>query len=199
MMNMLLSAGVNPSGFINLLFTGFYTHIVRLQLEYDLAINRLTISQLHALEKTYDARGKTSTRKLVVHSLFRTSPRKTVLPVTEEPDTRSLKAAKRCFFQQNLEILQRCRNSKKRSCCIRWRLGWLPGGKPRSCLKHPTQQLPKNRAICCLDMHRRLFMPKAICNPLSFLLNMLPLHQLHHNKLISTNHSHGQKLLVWLN
>ena len=50
MMNMLLSAGVNPSGFINLLFTGFYTHIVRLQLEYDLAINRLTISQLHALE-----------------------------------------------------------------------------------------------------------------------------------------------------
>ena len=113
----------------------------------------------------------------------------------------------------------------ERSCCIRWRLGWLPGGKPRSCLKHPTQQLPKNRAICCLDMHRRLFMPKAICNPLSFLLNMLPLRpsaplklaltwpqrwliicfilykldQLHHNKLISTNHSHGQKLLVWLN
>ncbi|PHZ08850.1 uncharacterized protein RHIMIDRAFT_267945, partial [Rhizopus microsporus ATCC 52813] len=65
-----------------------------------------------------------------------------------QPDTHSLKAAKRCFLQQNLEIRQRCRNSKlfsschrsisldpilwlpmsksERSRCIRWRLGWLP-------------------------------------------------------------------------
>jgi hypothetical protein len=104
---------------------------------------------------------------------------------------------RRRFLQQNLEIRQRCRNSKllsnchrsisldpilrlpmpksERSRCIRWRLGWLPGGKPRPCPKHPTQQLSKNHAINCLDMHRRLFMPETIRDPLSFLLNMLSL------------------------
>ncbi|ORE21987.1 hypothetical protein BCV71DRAFT_172556, partial [Rhizopus microsporus] len=55
----------------------------------------------------------------------------------------------------NLEIRQRCRDSKllsscrqsislnpilwlpmfksERSRCVHWRLGWLPGGKPRPC------------------------------------------------------------------
>ncbi|KAG1167700.1 hypothetical protein G6F36_012458 [Rhizopus arrhizus] len=113
------------------------------------------------------------------------------------PDTRSFKTAKRRFLQQNLEIRQQCRTSKQlshcrrsisidpilwlpmskseRSRCIRWRLGWLPDGKPRPCPKHPMQQLSKNHAINCLDMHRRLFMPKTAQDPLSFLLNMLPL------------------------
>ncbi|ORE06314.1 hypothetical protein BCV72DRAFT_329003 [Rhizopus microsporus var. microsporus] len=93
-------------------------------------------------------------------------------------------------------------SKSERSRCIRWKLGWLPGGKPRPCPKHPTQQLSKNHAISCLDMHRYL---------LSFLLNTLPLRpspiicsllheldQLHHNKLIFIKHSHGQKFLVWL-
>ncbi|ORE04530.1 hypothetical protein BCV72DRAFT_312765 [Rhizopus microsporus var. microsporus] len=163
-----------------------------------------------------------------------------------QPDTRSLKAAKRRFLQQNLEIRQRCRNSKllsscrrsisldpilwllmsksERSRCIHWRLGWLPGGKLRPCPKHPMQQLSKNHAISCLDMHRHLLMPETIRDPLPFLLNMLPLRpsvppnlaltwsqqwpilcslqheldQLYYNKLIPTKHSHGQKLLVWL-
>ncbi|KAG1537815.1 hypothetical protein G6F46_012598 [Rhizopus delemar] len=66
-------------------------------------------------------------------------------------------------------------SKSERSRCIRWRLGWLPSGKPRPCPKHPMQQLSKNHAINCLDMHRRLFMPKTAQDPLSFLLNMLPL------------------------
>ncbi|PHZ12165.1 uncharacterized protein RHIMIDRAFT_284199, partial [Rhizopus microsporus ATCC 52813] len=82
------------------------------------------------------------------YALSHTSLWKTTLFTTEEPDTRSLKAAKRRFLQQNLEIRQRCRNSKllsscrrsisldpilwmpisksERSRCIRWRLSWLP-------------------------------------------------------------------------
>ncbi|KAG0968919.1 hypothetical protein G6F31_002361 [Rhizopus arrhizus] len=251
-MNILSSVGVNPSGFSKLLCTRFYAHIVRPQLEYGLAINRFTVSQIHALEeaqnncikKIYGARGKAST-KVMLHmsklpllservsilqaqflfrslylpedallacllpyirstrgsqwyALSRTPLWKTVLSTTDEPDTRSFKTAKRRFLQQNLEIRQRCRNSKllsncrrsisldhilwlsmsmsERSRCIRWRLGWLPGGKPWPCPKQPTQQLSKNHAINCLDMHRRLFMPETIRDPLSFLLNVLPLH-----------------------
>ncbi|KAG1138667.1 hypothetical protein G6F37_009849 [Rhizopus arrhizus] len=131
------------------------------------------------------------------YALSRTPFRKTVLSTTDEPDTRSFKVAKRRFLQQNLEIRQRCRNSKllfncrrsisldpilwlsmlksDRSCCIRWRLGWLPGGKPRPCPKYPAQQFSKNHAINCLDMHRCLFLPETIRDPLSFVLNMLPL------------------------
>ncbi|PHZ13565.1 uncharacterized protein RHIMIDRAFT_236619 [Rhizopus microsporus ATCC 52813] len=123
-----------------------------------------------------------------------------MLSTTDEPDTRSPKAAKQRFLQQNLEIRQRCRNFKllsscrrsisldpilwlpmsksERSRCIRWRLGWLPGSKPQTCPKHPMQQLSKSHAISCLDMYRRLFMPETIRDPLSFLLNMLPLRPL---------------------
>ncbi|KAG1139476.1 hypothetical protein G6F38_009802 [Rhizopus arrhizus] len=73
-MNILSSVGVNPSGFSKLLCTRFYAHIVRPQLEYGLAINRFTVSQIHALEeaqnncikKIYGARGKAST-KVMLH------------------------------------------------------------------------------------------------------------------------------------
>ncbi|KAG1540170.1 hypothetical protein G6F49_012192 [Rhizopus delemar] len=178
--------------------------------------------------------------------LSRTPLWKMALSTTDELDTRSFKAAKRQFLQQNLEIRQQRRTSKQlshcrrsisidpilwlpmskseRSRCIRWRLGWLPGGKPRPCPKHPMQQLSKNHAINCLDMHRRLFMPETVQDPLSFLLNMLPLRpsippssaltwyqrwpiicsilheldQLHHDKLIPARYPHGQKLLTWL-
>ncbi|ORE07521.1 hypothetical protein BCV72DRAFT_326374 [Rhizopus microsporus var. microsporus] len=121
-----------------------------------------------------------NTRGSQWYALSCTSLWKTVLSTTEEPNTRSLKAAKRHFLQQNLETRQQCQNFKllsscQRSCYIRWRLGWLPGGKPRPCPKRPTQQLSKNHVISCLDMHRRLFMSETIRDPLSFLLNMLPL------------------------
>ncbi|KAG1183777.1 hypothetical protein G6F36_008199 [Rhizopus arrhizus] len=73
-MNILSSVGVNPSSFSKLLCTRFYAHIVRPQLEYGLAINRFTVSQIHALEEAqnncikeiYGARGKAST-KVMLH------------------------------------------------------------------------------------------------------------------------------------
>ena len=73
-MNLLLSIVVSPYDFSKTLSTRCYAHIVCLQLEYGLAINCFTISQLHALEEaqlTYikrvcDARRKAST-KLLLH------------------------------------------------------------------------------------------------------------------------------------
>jgi hypothetical protein len=73
-MNTLSSVGVNPSSFSKLLCTRFYAHTVRPQLEYGLAINHFTVSQLYALEKAqndcikkiYGARGKAST-KVMLH------------------------------------------------------------------------------------------------------------------------------------
>ncbi|KAG1647047.1 hypothetical protein G6F44_000217 [Rhizopus delemar] len=73
-MNVLKSIGINPSGFYRLLSTRFYAHIVRPQLEYGLAINRFTITQLKSIEdvqdtcirKIHGTRGKTCT-KLMLH------------------------------------------------------------------------------------------------------------------------------------
>ncbi|KAG1397713.1 hypothetical protein G6F60_008829 [Rhizopus arrhizus] len=72
-MNLLSSIGVNPSGFSELLSTRVYAHIIPPQLEYGVAINRFTSSQLHTLEaqdtcikRIYGARGKTFT-KVMLH------------------------------------------------------------------------------------------------------------------------------------
>ncbi|KAG1625268.1 hypothetical protein G6F44_012699 [Rhizopus delemar] len=73
-MNVLKSIGINPSGFSRLLSTRFYAHIVRSQLEYGLAINRFTNTQLKSIEdaqdtcirKIYGARGNAST-KMMLH------------------------------------------------------------------------------------------------------------------------------------
>ncbi|EIE86863.1 hypothetical protein RO3G_11574 [Rhizopus delemar RA 99-880] len=119
------------------------------------------------------------------------------LPSTgEELDKHMFKTAKKRFLQQSLEKLQQsghyklissCRRSvsldpilwlpmsyAERSRYIRWRLGWLPGGKPHPCPKHPMFKFTRKHAITCLNMHQRLYMPETITNPLSFLLNMLP-------------------------
>jgi hypothetical protein len=63
----------------------------------------------------------------------------------------------------------------ERSRCIRWRLGWLPGGKPRQCpncgyvrgttRKHLTE---------CLRFNDRLGFDPPVEDPLSHLLNRLP-------------------------
>ncbi|KAG1053411.1 hypothetical protein G6F43_004515 [Rhizopus delemar] len=50
MMDVLTSVGVNPNGFDRLLLTRFYAQIVHARLEYGLAINRLTASQIKILE-----------------------------------------------------------------------------------------------------------------------------------------------------
>lgn len=115
-------------------------------------------------------------------------------------------------------------STSEHSHCICWRLGWLPGGKPKPCPRHPAHHLSKKHAIGCRNMHRRLFMPEKIQDPLSFLLSMLPsrplvlsglalswsqswpvicsildkLDQLHWAVTIPITYSHGQVLLEWI-
>ncbi|KAG1057486.1 hypothetical protein G6F43_000685 [Rhizopus delemar] len=62
---------------------------------------------------------------------------------------------------------------EERSRCIRWRLGWLPGGALKPYPYHPNNNLSRRHAISCLNMHRRLCMPETIAGPISFFLNML--------------------------
>lgn len=109
--------------------------------------------------------------------------------------------------------------------CIKWRLGWLTGGKPRPCYKHPDINFSKRHALRCLDIHNRLMMPQTIIDPLSFLLNRLPQRQcrsrsiilnwkkrwpiicqilaeldfLHQHKPYPNGHfTYGQQLVEWL-
>lgn len=63
-----------------------------------------------------------------------------------------------------------------RSHCIRWRLDWLPGGRPRQYSKHLTCMLNRPHVIECYQIHQRLCIPFSILSPLSFLLNKLPTH-----------------------
>ena len=65
----------------------------------------------------------------------------------------------------------------ERSRCIRWRLGWLPGGKPKECILHPGQHWSRRHLFECLHVHDRLFLPSTIDDPISFLLNLLPLRK----------------------
>jgi hypothetical protein len=57
------------------------------------------------------------------------------------------------------------------SRCVRWRLGWLPGGVSRPHPLHPSQALIKFHYIHCLNMQRRLQLPETVSDHLSFLLN----------------------------
>ncbi|KAG1053854.1 hypothetical protein G6F43_004096 [Rhizopus delemar] len=120
-----------------------------------------------------------------------------MIPTSDDDlDTRAFKAFKRQFLQQSLVKRLTNRNSKplshrrrsvsldpilwlsmstsEHSHCICWRLGWLPGGKPKPCPRHPAHHLSKKHVINCINMHRRLFMPEKIQDPLSFLLSMPP-------------------------
>ncbi|KAG1548195.1 hypothetical protein G6F49_009974 [Rhizopus delemar] len=267
MMNVLTSVGVNPNGFDRLLSTRFYAQIVRARLEYGLAINRLTASQIKVLEdaqndclrRIYGASKRASTKvmrhlsrlptmkerlnilqaqflfrsftlpedalltKLMPHiqndrhqqwyKLSKSSLWKIMPPPVEELSLKAFKAIKKQFLQQSLDYQKQCKNSKLLSCCrptvsldpilwlpmtrkersrcIRWRLGWLPGGKPRPCPIHPNQTLTKSHAIQCLNMHNRLQMPSAIEDPLSFLLNILP------TKLPRSSHTVTPWILRW--
>lgn len=49
-MDLLASIGVSPTGFYMISSTEFYAQITCAWLEYDLAINRLTVSQIRTLE-----------------------------------------------------------------------------------------------------------------------------------------------------
>ncbi|KAI9483258.1 MAG: hypothetical protein EXX96DRAFT_519428 [Benjaminiella poitrasii] len=61
----------------------------------------------------------------------------------------------------------------ERSRTLCWHLGWLPDGRPQSCLYQPTAHFFRSHAIHCLNMHQRRFLPISIEDPLSFRLNLL--------------------------
>ncbi|EIE90780.1 hypothetical protein RO3G_15491 [Rhizopus delemar RA 99-880] len=67
----------------------------------------------------------------------------------------------------------RSASSSERSCALRWRLGWLPGGKPKPCLYHPNNGFIRTHSIKYLDMHRHLQLPISVKDPMSFILNKL--------------------------
>ncbi|KAG1128454.1 hypothetical protein G6F42_005961 [Rhizopus arrhizus] len=280
-MNQLSAIGVHPKGFSPLLGTRFYSHIVRAQLEYGLAITKITTFLSKQLEDVQNVclrrifggshtssiafllRSLTLPEDALLHHLpphirqprshsqwYRLSRSpiwKRCLPDPESLDRRSLKLIQRDYRQGNLDnkrsthasvLLQHCRptisldpvlwlpmSKSERSRCIRWRLGWLPGGRYKACPRHPDQSFTKAHTIHCLQMHRRLMMPETISDPLSFLLNMLPtkkhrspnttlswtirwpiicrilyeLDYLYHAKIPPTPPTHlGQRLLEWL-
>ena len=89
--------------------------------------------------------------------------------------------------EKHTKLLSHCRNDlivdpilripmtrSERSRCVRWRLGWLPLGKPQACPFHPNEFFSRQHSFSCLDMHKRLQMSKSIDDPLSYLLNLLP-------------------------
>ncbi|KAG2205892.1 hypothetical protein INT46_000802 [Mucor plumbeus] len=65
----------------------------------------------------------------------------------------------------------------ERSRVLRWRLGWLPDDKLKECIFHPHHNWSRRHAFECLHVHRRLCLPQSIEDPISFLLNSLPIHK----------------------
>ncbi|CAO3657317.1 unnamed protein product [Mucor hiemalis] len=65
--------------------------------------------------------------------------------------------------------------TSERSRILRWRLGWLPGGRPKECIYYPGRNWSRRHTFTCLKVHSRLYLPLTIEDPISFLLNQLPL------------------------
>ncbi|KAI9275622.1 hypothetical protein BDA99DRAFT_431142 [Phascolomyces articulosus] len=64
---------------------------------------------------------------------------------------------------------------KERSRCIRWRIGWLPGGKSKTCITCKRATLTKKHAITCLRPHNCLNIPRQRTDdPIPSFLNKLP-------------------------
>lgn len=64
--------------------------------------------------------------------------------------------------------------NKERSWCIRWRLGWLPGGGLKSYQNCPNTLFTRKHALYCLPMHRRLKVSSQHDDSLSYTLSQLP-------------------------
>ncbi|KAG1152166.1 hypothetical protein G6F37_001390 [Rhizopus arrhizus] len=114
----------------------------------------------------------------------------------DQLDQRKFKAIRQDYLQESFEncrtdtnsiLLSACRPQLvvdpilwlpmsyiERSRLIRWRMGWLPGGRPKPCIYHPHDLLTRSHAITCLHMYHRLLMPSTVSDPLSYLLNLLP-------------------------
>ncbi|KAI7851205.1 hypothetical protein BDC45DRAFT_572294 [Circinella umbellata] len=111
--------------------------------------------------------------------------------------SKELKAGIRLFLQNNLnsirsavtgsKLLSCClpnlsvdpimwlpMTNRERSRCIRWRLGWLPGGRLHPCNKCHQTTFSKKHAIQCLNIHNRLHISYYQPDPVSFFLNQLP-------------------------
>ncbi|KAI8640659.1 hypothetical protein BD408DRAFT_452538 [Parasitella parasitica] len=96
-----------------------------------------------------------------------------LLPPTSKflPATRNANPLGQTCAQQ-LDTLDRCTFSplqrqflqdSHRSQVLRWRLGWLPGGKPRPCPYHPKVHLSRAHVTTCLSVQ----MPEIIQDPIS--------------------------------
>ncbi|KAG1535107.1 hypothetical protein G6F46_010932 [Rhizopus delemar] len=191
MMRQLITLGVNKNGRDYLLSTRFYAQIVRPQLEYGLAITTFNLREIQSLEncqnqcirQIFGGRLFTSTKN---HNVSRDGPN---YPNNLYGHHSAMNISKPCFILQekHAKLLSHCRNDlivdpilripmtrSERSRCVRWRLGWLPLGKPQSRPFHPNELFSRQHSFSCLDMHNRLQMPKSIDDPLSYLLNLLP-------------------------
>ena len=63
----------------------------------------------------------------------------------------------------------------ERSRCIRWRIGWLPDGKTKTCLTCKIVPLTKKHSTICLRMHHRLSILRYKTDvPISYFLNHIP-------------------------
>ncbi|KAG1149791.1 hypothetical protein G6F37_009187 [Rhizopus arrhizus] len=224
-MNQLSSIDRSPKGFNTLFATRFCTQIIRVQLEYGLAINKIALFLAKELEDAQNlclpriiGGSNQSSIKVMLHlTKLPTMQMRTyilqgqfllrsltlpddalltcLLPHIHRSDShsykRTLKETQLQFRQDNLNQTRSSRNSvllsqcrptvsldpilwlpmtrTERNKCVRWRLGWLPGGKLELCPRHPTQILTKQHAIKCLDMHSRLQIPETVQDPLLFL------------------------------
>ncbi|KAI7905353.1 uncharacterized protein BX663DRAFT_469294 [Cokeromyces recurvatus] len=76
-------------------------------------------------------------------------------------------------LQKHSKLLSHCRNNlivdpiltipmtrSERFRCVRWRLGWLPLGKPKACPFHPNELFTRSHSFSCLHMHNRLQIPQ---------------------------------------
>ncbi|KAI9302695.1 hypothetical protein BJ944DRAFT_166770, partial [Cunninghamella echinulata] len=73
-------------------------------------------------------------------------------------------------------ILYRPMNNKIRSRLISWRIGWLPGGKIKSCISN-HYPLTRKHVIQCLNMHTRLSIhPQIASDTLSYLINIISIN-----------------------
>ncbi|KAI9270329.1 hypothetical protein BDA99DRAFT_317524 [Phascolomyces articulosus] len=54
-------------------------------------------------------------------------------------------------------------------------MGWLPGGRPKPCIKCGYYSLNKQHALLCPHVHHRLNLPiSQYKDPISHLFNILP-------------------------
>ncbi|ORE01087.1 hypothetical protein BCV72DRAFT_323117 [Rhizopus microsporus var. microsporus] len=182
-MNQLAMIGLNPNGLSRLLATRFYKQIVRSQLEYGLAISKVSSLLLDKLEDAQNT---------CLHRIFGGSCRSSIkvmlqltkLPTMAEHDTlliylfphiRLSTSHSQWYTISKMPLWKRCAQYTDildKQLLKKTRLQYLYN--TTRCLRHTSQLLTKQHAIYCLDMHHRLQIPKSIADHLSLLLNKLP-------------------------